>query len=48
MYAKFEADNEIDTSSIGNKTINNYKQNPICIGFYIVSESNDVLQNEYY
>ena len=29
IYADFEADNEIDNSSIGNKTTNNYKQSPV-------------------
>ena len=28
IYADFEADNEKDNSSIGNKTTNIYKQNP--------------------
>ena len=37
-YADFEADNEIDNSSVGNKTTNIYKQNLVCIGYYIVSE----------
>ena len=55
MYADFEADNEIDTSSRGdelssgvkngNKTTNIYKRNPECIGYYIVSELNDVLKS---
>ena len=30
IIADFEADNEIDFSSIGNKTINIFKQNPVC------------------
>ena len=32
IYADFKADNEIVNSSIGNKTTNNYKQNPILNG----------------
>ena len=38
----FEADSEIDVSSIGNRTPNIFKQNPVCKGYYIVSEFNDV------
>ena len=48
IYADFEADNEIDNSSIGNKTINIYKQNPVLNGYHIESELEDVLQNSYY
>ena len=29
---------------MGNKTTNIYKQNPVCNGYYIVSELNDVLK----
>ena len=48
IYADFECDNEIDSSNIGNKTTNIYKQNGVCNGFYIVSELNDVLKSGYY
>ena len=48
IYADFEADNEIDNYSIGNKTTNIYKQNPILNGFNIVSELNDILESGYY
>ena len=48
IYAGFEADNEIDNSSIGNKTTNIYKQNPVLNGYRIVSEVEDVLKSEYY
>ena len=48
IYADFEADNEIDNSSIGNKTTNIYKQNPVLNGYRIVSEVEDVLKSEYY
>ena len=47
IYADFEADNEIDNSSIGNKATNIYKQNPVLNGFYIESELNDILKNGY-
>ena len=30
IYADFEADNEINNSSIGNETTNIYEQNPVC------------------
>ena len=48
IYADFEADNEKDNSSIGNKTINIYKQNPILNGDYIISELEDVLKSDYH
>ena len=46
--ADFEADNEIDGSNKGNKTSNFYKQNPVVIGYYIISELEDVLESGYY
>ena len=48
IYADFEADNEKDKSSIGNKTTNIYKQNPVLNGYHIVSELEDVLKSDYY
>ena len=48
INADFEADNEKDNSSLGNKTINIYKQNPILDGYEIVSELEDVLKSGYY
>ena len=48
IYAGFEADNEKDNSSIGIKTINIYKQNPVLNGYYIISELEDVLKSDYY
>ena len=48
IYADFEADNEKDNSSIGNKTTNIYKQNPVVNGYRIASELNDTLQGGYY
>ena len=48
IYADCEADNEIDNSSIGNKTTNIYKQNPIFNGYHIVSELEDVLKSGYH
>ena len=47
-YADFVANNEIDNSSIGNKTTNIYKQNPILNGSKILSELDDVLKSGYY
>ena len=44
----YEADNEIDKSNIGNKTTNIYKQNPVCDGYYIVSELDDVSKSGKY
>ena len=48
IYADFEADNEKDNSSIGNKTTNIYKQNPVLNGYHIVSELDDVLKSDYH
>ena len=48
IYADFEADNEKDNSSIGKKTTNIYKQNPVLNGYHIVSELEDVLKSDYY
>ena len=48
IYADFEADNEKNDSSIGNKTTNIYKQNPVLNGYRKVSELEDVLQSGYY
>ena len=48
IYADFEADNENVNSSIGNKTTNIYKQNPVLNGYHIISELEDALKNDYY
>ena len=48
IFADFEADNEVDNSNIGNKTANVYKKIPVCSGFYIISEKEDVLENGNY
>ena len=48
IYADFEADNEKDNSSIGNKTTNIYTQNPVLNGYHIVSELEDVLKSGYH
>ena len=48
IYADFEADNEKDNSSIGKKTTNIYKQNPILSGYRIESELEDALKSGYY
>ena len=48
VYADFEAVNEKDNTSIGNKTTNIYKQNPVLNGYHIVSELEDVLKSDYY
>ena len=45
IYADFEADNEIDNSSIGKKTANIYKQNPALNGYHIESELDDNLRS---
>ena len=48
IYADFEADIEVDNSSIGNKTTNIYKQNPVLNGYYIISELDDFFQSSHY
>ena len=48
IYGDFEADNEIDNSSIGNKTTNIYDENPIFNGYHIESALEDVLISDYY
>ena len=48
IYADFEADNEKDNSSIGNKTTNIYKQNQILNVYHIVYELEDVLKSGYH
>ena len=47
-YADFEADTENDNTLLGNKTTNNYKQNPVLNGYDIVSELEDVLESGYF
>ena len=48
IYADFEAVNEIDIFSIGNKTTKIYKQNPVLSGYLIESELNIILQSGSY
>ena len=48
IIADFEADNEVDGSSVGNKTTNLSKQNPVVNGYYIIPELADVLKSGYY
>ena len=48
ITAGFEADNEVDGSSVCNKTTNIYKQIPVLNGYYIISELEDVLESGYY
>ena len=45
IYADFEADNEMDNSSIGSEITNFYMQIPVCNGYEIVSELEDVLKS---
>ena len=48
IYADFEADNEKDKSSLGNKTTNVYKQNPVLNGYHVVFELEVVLESDFY
>ena len=48
LYADFEADNKKESTSIGDKTTNIYKQEPVCNGYHIVSDLEDVLKSGYY
>ena len=47
ISADFEADNEKADSSIGDKTINIYKQILVCNGYRTVSEIEDAFKSEY-
>ena len=48
VCADFEADNEKeDSKAVCNKTTNIYEQNPVCNGYRIVSELEDVLKSGY-
>ena len=44
IYADFEADNKKENTDIGDKTTNIYKQEPVCNGYQIVSDLEDVLE----
>ena len=48
LYADFEADNKEENTSIGDKTTNIYKQEPVCNGYNIVSELEDILKSGYH
>ena len=48
IFADFEAENETDTSTIGNKTTNIFKQKPALNSYYIVSQLDDILKSGYY
>ena len=48
IYGDFECNNKINYSHIGNKTTNISKQNPMCNGFYILSELEDILEPGYH
>ena len=48
IYAGFEADNEKNNSSIGNKTTKIYRQNPILDGYHIEAEFEGILKSGYH
>ena len=48
IYGDFECNNKREYSNIGNKTTNIFRQNPMCNGFYIVSEMDNVLQSGWH
>ena len=48
IIADIEADNEKDGSKKVNKTTNICKQKPVLIGYYIISELEDVSKSGYY
>ena len=48
IYANFEADNKKENTSIGDKTTNIYKKEPVCNGYYIKSDLDQVLKSDYY
>ena len=48
INANFEADKEIDNSSICNRTTNFYKQNPVFKGYQLEFELDDIFNSGYY
>ena len=46
--ADFETEDENETCSMGINTTSFCKQNPVCNGYFIVSERDDVLQSGCY
>ena len=48
IYADFEADNKKEDTSIGEKTTNIYKQEPVCNGYHIQSELSYILKSGYH
>ena len=48
IIADFQADNEVDGSSVGNKTTGIYKQNPVPNGYILKSQLEGVLESGYY
>ena len=48
IIADFEAHNEIEFSSIVDKTTNFYEHNPVCNGYHIISELEDVSKSGCY
>ena len=48
IYADFEADIKKENIKIGDKTTNIYKQEPVCNGYRMVSELEDVLKSGYH
>ena len=47
IYADFECNNSPVESNVGLHTINIYKQNPVCNGYYILSDLPSILQSEH-
>ena len=45
IYADFETDDANDDSIMGNKTTIFRKQNPVCKGYYIIPDLDDILQS---
>ena len=48
IYADFDVDKRFDNYSIGIKTTTFFKQRPVCIGFYILSQSEEIFRSGYY
>ena len=48
VYGDFEADIEIDKSSIRKKTTNVYEQNAVCNDCHIMSELSNVVKKGYF
>ena len=48
IFAAFQVDIDTDKSNVENKTTTIYNQNPVLIGYLIISELDDVLKDGFF